>query len=292
MNCNLYLNHKSKIHLLKNLIHGGPLSHLTCQTRLFLASAIHRLPGPKHPAARYYEARRKKRELNNQQTYKSSSNPQRATKRDRLKRKNIYQYQLAQFQFYNQRRKAIRQVFQNDTTSCSIDKDSLHDYFSNIFSTPNYSTRLEYPSKIHPEEIVTNNDLFNCHITKDEIIEATKNIAVDTASGPDHVLVRVIKHPLASEILSLIASRMLKTGFVPSKFHNARTILIHKGGDHDMLHNWRPITICSVLRRVIERTLVKRLYEYVTLNANQRGIIHSPGTHLNTSLLELLLQSI
>ena len=84
---------------------------------------------------------------------------------------------------------------------------------------------------------------------------------------------------------------MLKTGFVPSKFHNARTILIHKGGDHDMLHNWRPITICSVLRRVIERTLVKRLYEYVTLNANQRGFIHSPGTHLNTSLLELILQS-
>lgn len=94
------------------------------------------LAGPKHPATRYYEARRKKRELNNQQTYKFSSNPQRATKRDRLNLKNIYQYLLAQFQFYNQRRKEIRQVFQNDTTSCSIDKDSLHDYFSNIFSTP------------------------------------------------------------------------------------------------------------------------------------------------------------
>lgn len=30
------------------------------QFLIFLASAIHRLPGPKHPAARYYEARRKK----------------------------------------------------------------------------------------------------------------------------------------------------------------------------------------------------------------------------------------
>ena len=76
----------------------------------FLASAIDVLPGPRHPARRYYHLRKKKSATNNQRTYQTSSNPERATKRDREKRKATYNYQLAQFHFYNQRRKAIRQV--------------------------------------------------------------------------------------------------------------------------------------------------------------------------------------
>ena len=55
------------------------------------------------------------------------------------------------------------------------------------------------------------------------------------------------------------------------------------------LGNWRPITICSVVRRVIDRILDRRLRELVTFHDNQRGFTNSPGTLINTSILESVL---
>ena len=257
----------------------------------FLAAAVHILPGPKHPAQKYYEARKNKCDVINQQSYKQSSNPQRATKRDREKRKGKYKYQLTQFLYYNQRRKALRQIFGNETPSCKLDSNSLHSYFSEIFSTPNTNLRQEYPNRFNEAEYVELNDCFYSVISKEEVIEATKKIAIDTASGPDHVIVRPIKHKLASEIIAIIATRMLTTGFVPTSFKKARTILIYKSGDSESPGNWRPITICSVVRRVIEKVLDKRLRQYICLNNNQRGFTSSPGAHVNTSILEAILKS-
>lgn len=57
----------------------------------FLADIIHELPGPKHPARRFYELRKKKKILVTQnRTYKDSSNPERRTKNDRKRRKEKY----------------------------------------------------------------------------------------------------------------------------------------------------------------------------------------------------------
>ena len=64
-------------------------------------------------------------------------------------RKDAYMYQLTQFYFYNQCRKAICQIFKSDNTFCSIDIFStIHEYFSNLFSTNNDPTRTEYPQQI------------------------------------------------------------------------------------------------------------------------------------------------
>lgn len=116
-------------------------------------------------------------------------------------------------------------------------------------------------------------------------------MAVDTAPGPDHVLMRVVKEDIVTEIISTIATRMLQTGQVPPCFLTARTVLIHKSGEDNDLKNFRPITICSVVRRVIERALDKRLRTYVNFNPHQRGFTSSPGTIINTSLLRSILMS-
>lgn len=235
----------------------------------FLASAVKLLPGPKHPAQKYYELRKTKNKADGQHSYKQSSNPQRATKRDRAKRKNKFQYDLAQYYYYNQRRKAIRMIFNDDNTASPSDTKLLHEYFSGIFSKPNNLVRDEYVSTITEPQSIEINDTFNPIITKEEIMIAMKKIAIDTSSGPDHVIMRTIKNGTASEIIAIIASRMLSFGIVPSCLKQARTILIHKGGDVNSPSNYRPITICSVIRRVIERVLDKRIRAYVSLNPNQ-----------------------
>ena len=257
----------------------------------FLASAPHILPGPKHPAQKYYEKRKRDKATRTQRSYKTSSNPERSTKRDREKRKAKYMYEITQFYYYNQRRKAIRNVFKSETPNCPLNEDMLHSHFSEIFSKPNKHKRSEYPQKVADPDIITLNELFNPTISKQEIIQATQKISIDTASGPDHVIVRAIKNDKVSEIIAIIATRMLTLGEVPSLFKTARTILIHKGGDENNPSNWRPITICSVIRRVIERALDHRLKSYVTFHQNQRGFTNTPGTFINTSILEAVLQN-
>ena len=258
---------------------------------IFLSEAIDYLPGPKHPARKYYEARKQKKNFNSQRIYKNTSNPERATKRDRQKRKNKYLYEKTQFDFYNQRRKAVRTVLNSAKPSCKLDIDTVYELFSSHFSQPNNCTRLEYPSLLTEAERIELDDTFNAIITKSEIDLCVSRMAVDTAPGPDHVLMRVVKEYIVTEIISTIATRMLQTGQVPPCFLTARTVLIHKSGEDNDLKNFRPITICSVVRRVIERALDKRLRTYVNFNPHQRGFTSSPGTIINTSLLRSILMS-
>ena len=256
----------------------------------FLADAIYLLPGPKHPAAKFYSYRRKKRTINIQRQYSQSSNPERATKRDKEKRRAKYEYQRTQFLYYNQRRKAIQFVMKNKYEKCKIDIQKIHHHFQTRFSPPNYFKRSEYNTGIQTTNESTPH-FDESPITKSEVAEAIKGIAVDTAPGPDKVLVRVLKDETCYEILAIIASRMLYNTLVPPCFQKAKTVLIYKGGDHNDPSNWRPITICSVLRRIIERILDRRLRQYVQFSEFQRGFINSPGALTNISLLQSILQS-
>ena len=92
-------------------------------------------------------------------------------------------------------------------------------------------------------------------------MDSISRIAVDTAPGPDHVLISALKDDIAAEIISLIATRMLQTNYVPSCFQTARSVLIYKLDEENDFKNWIPITIFSVVRRVIECVLNKRLRE-------------------------------
>ena len=56
----------------------------------FLASAIDLLLGPKHPSRKYYQYRKNKTNTDGQRKYKQTTNPERATKRDRLKRREKF----------------------------------------------------------------------------------------------------------------------------------------------------------------------------------------------------------
>jgi hypothetical protein len=52
-----------------------------------------------------------------------------------------------------------------------------------------------------------------------------------------------------------------KTGFCPAEWKNARTILIYKEGERGHAGNWRPITVTSVLYRIIFCRIAQSLHE-------------------------------
>ena len=234
------------------------------------------LPGPKNPTSKYYEARKRGKFKNNNQQYSTSSNPQRASKNDREKRKAKFEYDLIQFEYYYQRRKAVRKVLNSNNLGKLRLKKDVEIFFKEKFETPNSCLRESYD--LATEE--------NCDITieftEDLIFSVIKCIAVDTSPGPDRVLMKAIKNQHVAKIITIIANQMLKTVSVPNILQNARTALLHKGGDENDLAKWRPITICSVIRRINVR-------QYIELNEYQRGFVMKPGTFVNINIIDGIL---
>ena len=78
---------------------------------------------------------------------------------------------------------------------------------------------------------------------------------------------------------------MLRWGYVPQNFQCGRTILIYKSDDPGNIKNWRPITICSILRHVIERTIDRKIRFHLELNFNQHGFMNGTGAFINSSII-------
>lgn len=257
----------------------------------FLSKFPDVLPGPKHPARKFYEARKRKGfQLTNEKF--STTNPQRKSLRKKVNRKAEYEYQITQFYYFNQRRKAVRRIYErNRENSSAIDIEAAYEHFSGVFESPNSKVKNEYSSRLSDAEIFEVNNNYNPLVTTNEIISAIKGISVDTAPGPDRIIMRSIKiHSEIPSIIATIATIMIEKNFVPNSFRLARTILIHKSGEKNNIANWRPITICSLLRRIIERALDKQLRKIIKININQRGFMNSPGCLINTSIIESILE--
>lgn len=255
---------------------------------IFLADIVHQLPGPKHPARKYYELRKKKKEVLQSRTYKMSSNPMRMTKNDRKRRKEKYQYEVIQHEYYNIRKRAVRKIMGNEYKGCNLKIQDLYNHFYQRFNLPNNNKLKKYPevNEKHLDEI---NTAYIKIIDKQEVDLAVSRIKIDTSPGSDHILMRAIKVNEVTKILSLIFSNMHTRNTVPECLKKARTILLDKGGITNEVSNWRPVSICSVVRRIYEKILDKRLKNFITFNEVQKGFVNKAGTYINANILDNIL---
>ena len=251
----------------------------------FLFSANEHLPGPVHPATRMYRLRKQGTNKNSGAQYSRSSNPQRTDTKARERRREKYQYELAQWQYNNQRRKVVQNVMDPKSANmkrCQIPIEQVEKHFTTILTEPNDCTLDYYPVKVQQEDIT---------VTTDEVQRAIMSIKIDTSSGYDRVLARTIRELKLSTTIKVIIDIMLITGTVPSNLKLGKTILIHKGGDENDIANFRPITIYSIIRRIIEKVLDRHLRSQINLNCNQRGFVTGlPGCHINSILMNAVLQ--
>ena len=249
----------------------------------WLYEANARLPIPQHPAVRMYHLRKQNKNTDNSATYKRSSNPQRSNARTRQKRRDKYLFELAQHKYYNRRKDVVNMIMQDeDRQECKVPLQALEDRFKNIYETSNDRILEEYKNKIPSDDI---------QVTLEDIEQELCSIKMDSAPGGDKVYVRTIRDLKIAGIIKIIIEIMLLTSYVPHSFHEGRTVMIPKSGDTNDVNNWRPITIFSVIRRVIERVLDKKLRSQIVINRNQRGFVAGiQGCHINSILVNACLQ--
>jgi len=236
------------------------------------------VPGPKHPAEKYYEYRRRNVPRDDQEGYRRSSNPIRRRRRKQEADRNRYQYQLAQFQFSHQRRKVARKVLGNgEGPQCSASTSEIEEHFRSIFETSNDLGLEEYPPADHLQDIT---------ISTEDVQAQIDGIKKDSACGPDKVLASTLKFLKPAKQVQTIIEGILASGYVPKALREGRMVLIPKDEKSTALKDFRPITIYSAVRRVIEKVLCSKLQEQVPCNRNQRGFVKGvAGCQVNTILV-------
>lgn len=105
-------------------------------------------------------------------------------------------------------------------------------------------------------------------ITREDVIYAIKCLDVNKASGPDLVSSKLIKegmYQLVSPLVMLFNLSLSLKKF-PNLWKKSNVIAIHKKESRTNPNNYRPISLLSIIGKLMERCIHKYLYNYLTTN--------------------------
>ena len=116
-------------------------------------------------------------------------------------------------------------------------------------------------------------------VTADMVATALSKLNATKAAGPDGIHPAMLK-PLAQILagpLSQLFNLSLGSAILPLDWKDATVTPIHKGGDRDEASNYRPVSLTSVVLKVLERIIRDAIAEhysnYKMLSANQHGFV-------------------
>uniref|UniRef100_A0A0P4VPM3 Reverse transcriptase domain-containing protein n=1 Tax=Scylla olivacea TaxID=85551 RepID=A0A0P4VPM3_SCYOL len=150
--------------------------------------------------------------------------------------------------------------------------DTLNDYFASIFTEENTHTIPEPLLMLHN---IT--PLSVCVFHENEIIKVIDKMKTDKAPGPDGITPRVLKETKFQicKPLSLLFTKSFNSGKVPEDWKLANVTPIEKKGDNSLPSNYRPISltsvVCKLMETVIRNNLVNFLEENDLINDSQHG---------------------
>ena len=109
------------------------------------------------------------------------------------------------------------------------------------------------------------NSFFLHSTTEQEISRVIDNLNPKKSSGYDDLPVKFVQlcKKIISNPLKLIFNQAIATGEYPDKLKIAKVLPIYKNGATNILSNYRPISVLSVLNKIFEKLLYKRLYKFL-----------------------------
>ena len=129
-------------------------------------------------------------------------------------------------------------------------------------------------------------------MTHDELLSSIRSLDSTKATGLDGITPRIIKSSsdvLVHPLLKIINISIINGNF-PDTLKLGKILPIFKGGDKTDLSNYRPISVLSVISKLIEKHVTKHLFGYLNkynlLYKSQSGFRKHHSC--NTSLINLL----
>ena len=141
----------------------------------------------------------------------------------------------------------------------------LSDFFCSVFTAEapdrNNCIARWVEDNMHPVSVPFNHK----PIEEEEVRKLLKDIDVTKAAGPDEIH----PHKLRNEIcrpLTLIFNSSLAAAMVLQKWKKANVTAIFKKGDKNKPCNYRPVSLTSILCKLVQILIRSRILEYLSNN--------------------------
>ena len=147
--------------------------------------------------------------------------------------------------------------------------NSNHIIVCKILEQKNKGIIDESPNDEIPVKITNcGNTISNIDISEDKVNIKLKNLSVGKSCGPDSIHPRVLKELSNNFALPLliIFQTSLKTGILPQDWKIANITAIHKKDDKKIANNYRPISLTSIVCKILESIIRDDLMEYLKSN--------------------------
>jgi hypothetical protein len=169
-------------------------------------------------------------------------------------------------------------------TSDKEKADLFSEYFATVFVDDN---------QVSPD-FVTNceNSLSSFSCDKKEMIKIGKKLKLSSSPGPDRLSALFMKNIIANiaDPLCKLYNICLSHGHVPADWKIAHVIPIYKKGNSQLPSNYRPVSLTSILCKILERIVRPQMISYLFDNniipKNQHGFLSKKSTVSN--LIECL----
>ena len=175
----------------------------------------------------------------------------------------------------------------NSHVSDDISKaEAFNAYFSSVFTVDDGSdiSTLQKDLSFQPSIIQT------IEFNVEEVCNELRNLSCGKACGPDLLPARLLRvgAELIAPSLTHLFQLSLCSGKLPLDWTSANVVPIHKKGDKHLTNNYRPISLTSIvikiMERIIHRQLVTALESHSLLSDCQFGF------RCKRSTVSLLLQ--
>ena len=142
-------------------------------------------------------------------------------------------------------------------------------------------------SKIHDQCYEFNIPL----ITEKDVRQIIDKLSSNKATGPDGMNVRTLKliSPVFARPLTKLLNLSISSGKFPTEWKTAKVTPLFKSGPRDIKNNYRPISVLSILSKVLEKHVAKSLMNHLTEN----GLLYNlqsafrEGHSTETALIKL-----
>ena len=157
----------------------------------------------------------------------------------------------------------------------------LLEQFNSVFTTPHLNKQVFDPDVFFSVESITCQDdellLTDITITESIIIDSIRELSSNSAAGPDGIpcsLLLNCAHELAPSLLILF-KQSISSGVIDPSLKRAAIVPVFKSGDRTAPSNYRPISLTSVIIKVLERIIRKQIVVFLIskgyLNPPQHG---------------------
>ncbi|KAG8180531.1 hypothetical protein JTE90_018151 [Oedothorax gibbosus] len=173
------------------------------------------------------------------------------------------------------RRRAIRLITEGEGTRCHLEGNTITKHFQRVFSPSEFDQSIFCQA--------TGRSTVPMDPFSPDEVKARLFKFENSAPGPDRISYSHLKEADPScTAIAKVLNVCLRAKRIPYQWKTSRTILIHKKGDLDDISNWRPISLCATLYKLLTGCLASRLTTWLSsegvLSDAQKGFLPFDGT--------------